>query len=108
MVATGTVRCARCHELIGREEKWELDHRDDGRGWLGASHQRCNSRAGWERMVSLNGSAGGFEERPYKWSQRWFQDPPVGTTVNLGDGMVEVHVGGGLWQTIARASLEGE
>jgi hypothetical protein len=40
-----------------------------------------------------------FVERPYKWSQRWFDDPPVGTTVVLGDGLVEVHVGGGVWET---------
>jgi hypothetical protein len=31
-------------ELIGQEEKWELDHRDDGNGWLGPSHRSCTAR----------------------------------------------------------------
>jgi hypothetical protein len=58
-------------------------------GWA-RRNQRCNSRAGWEKMVGHNGNGGGLEERPYRWSQRWTDDPPVGTTVNVGDGMVEV------------------
>jgi len=98
VVATGTVRRARCDELIGPEDRWHLDHRDDGHGWLGPSHARCNQRAGWERMVEVtsgNGSHGPAEERPYVWSQRWFADPPVGTQVMLGGGMSEVYLGGG-------------
>jgi hypothetical protein len=105
LVAGGTVRCARCTELIGPGEKWELDPRDDGRGWLGPSHQRCNSRAGWEKMVGRNGNCAGLEERPYRWSQRWFADPPIGATVNAGDSLVEVHVGNGVWHTVARSEL---
>jgi hypothetical protein len=98
VVATGTVKCARCDELIEAGEDWQLDHRDDGRGWLGPSHQRCNARAGWEAMIrSQNGNGAGFEEQPYRWSQRWFDDPPVGTTVNAGGGMVEVYLGSGQW-----------
>ena len=73
LVATGTVPCARCGELIGAHELWELDHRDDGRGWLGPSHQRGNARAGWQAMVNQNagslrssptgGRTGGFRRR---------------------------------------------
>ena len=102
VVATGTVKCARCDELIGPDEKWELDHRDDGRGWLGPSHRRCNARAGWESMVAAaNGNGGFLEETPYRWSRRWCDEPPVGTTVRLGGGLVEVHVGRGIWQTVS-------
>jgi hypothetical protein len=36
-VATGTVECAHCGELIEPGSPWQLDHRDDGRGWLGPS-----------------------------------------------------------------------
>ena len=100
LVATGTVRCARCDKLIEPGDDWQLDHRDDGRGWLGASHKRCNLRAGWERMV--NGSSGNgrqreLEERPNLWSQRWWDDPPVGTQVLLGNGMCEIYLGSGQW-----------
>ena len=58
-VASGEVACARCGQLIEQGEEWQLDHRDDGRGWLGPSHRRCNARAGWGSMfasVSGNGS----------------------------------------------------
>ena len=41
-VAAGTVRCARCGELIVPGEAWDLDHTDDRGGYLGPSHARCN------------------------------------------------------------------
>jgi hypothetical protein len=56
-------------------------------------------------MVGRNGNGAGLEERPYRWSQRWFADPPIGTTVNAGDSLVEVHVGNGVWHTVARSEL---
>ena len=82
VVAAGTVRCARCDELITPQDKWELDHRDDGKGWLGPSHRSCNRSAGWEKMVTTtatagsstssptNGRAGGLRNRP--WAPRYF------------------------------------
>jgi hypothetical protein len=76
------------------------DHRDDGRGWLGASHRSFNARAGWEKLVARNGSAAQREERPYRWSQRWSDDPPIGTTANARPGMVELHLGGMPWARI--------
>jgi hypothetical protein len=107
VVATGTVKCARCDELIAQGEAWQLDHRDDGRGWLGPSHKRCNLRSGWEAMIaSASGGGnenGGFvEEEPQRWSRRWFDEPAVGTEVRLGGGLVEVHMGRGRWQQAAR------
>jgi predicted nucleic acid-binding Zn ribbon protein len=42
-VATGTVACARCGELIAPGERWDLDHDDNDRSsYLGPSHARCN------------------------------------------------------------------
>src|SRR5262245_1715247 len=101
IVQTGTVRCVRCGGFIRPGEPWHLDHRDDGRGWLGPAHARCNARAGWEKMTGRlsngNGNGGGFPEHPYRWSRRWDDDPPVGTQVLLGGGLVEVYLGGGQW-----------
>ena len=44
-----------------------------------------------------------LEEQPHKWSQRWSDDPPPGTTVNLGNGLVEIYLDRGIWQTVAAA-----
>ena len=103
VVKTGTVPCARCGKVIAADDEWQLDHRDDGRGWLGPAHRRCNARAGWEKMVETqNGNGVGFvEETPGRWSRRWVDEPAVGTEVLLGDGLVEVHVGRGIWQTVS-------
>ena len=103
VVQTGTVPCVRCGELIAAGTDWQLDHREDGRGWLGPAHQSCNARAGWEKMVASNGNRVDLQQ-PYRWSQRWYDDPPPGTTVNLGDGLVEIYIGRGNWQTIPAGS----
>ena len=34
-----------------------------------------------------------------RWSRRWCDEPGIGTIVFLGDGLAEVHVGRGVWQT---------
>ena len=52
-------------------------------------------------MVDNNGNGRFVDEQPYKWSRRWAEEPPVGTEVFLGHGEVEVHVGRGVWQTVA-------
>lgn len=38
-VEAGLDFCGRCGERIEKGEPWDLDHRDDGSGYLGASHQ---------------------------------------------------------------------
>jgi hypothetical protein len=40
-----------------------------------------------------------LEERPYKWSQRWHDDPPIGTIV-YGHERV-IYLGNGEWQPLA-------
>jgi hypothetical protein len=40
------VDCARCGHLILPGEKFHLDHTDDRTGYLGPSHERCNTSAG--------------------------------------------------------------
>lgn len=42
-VATGTVACARCGELIDAGELWDLGHDDNDRSrYTGPEHARCN------------------------------------------------------------------
>ena len=38
--------CARCGRVMQYGEPLDLDHRDDGAGYLGMSHRSCNSAAG--------------------------------------------------------------
>jgi hypothetical protein len=77
-----------------------LDHRDDGKRYLRPSHAACHARADAEKPLGINGHDALYEERPYKWSRRWYDDPPPGTEVLLGDGLIEMHVGRGIWETV--------
>ena len=106
LVAKGTVPCARCGDLIGAGESWELDHRDDGRGYLGPSHRRCNRRAGLELMLAANGDGRYTGDHVLRWSRRWFDEPGLGTIVFVGGGLAEVHVGCGVWQTAEVSELD--
>lgn len=45
-VQLGTVRCARCNQLILPGQEWALDHTDDRASYLGPSHKQCNDSAG--------------------------------------------------------------
>jgi hypothetical protein len=38
--------CVRCGRIMRLGEPIDLDHRDDGNGWLGFSHAKCNRQAG--------------------------------------------------------------
>jgi hypothetical protein len=99
VVATGTVE-RRCGELIEPGSPWQLDHRDDGRGWVGPSHQRCNARpAGrrWSARTATANSSTRFRRAGHVAGSR---SPAVGTEVFLGDGQVEVHVGRGIWERV--------
>ncbi len=98
VVAAGRAVCARCGEPIEPGTKWHLDHRDDGNGYLGPSHEACNARAGLETMIdnAVARKNGSGRPEPFRWSRRSFDDPPVGTEL-LG---VERHVGGGVWEPV--------
>jgi hypothetical protein len=75
IVQTGQVPCCRCGFLIGANERWHLDHSDDGIHYLGPSHARCNilaaARLGsrWAREKK----AGDAEEARLGWvaSREW-------------------------------------
>lgn len=108
VVQMGGVRCARGKDCDRAEldedgslvggfikpgEAWHLDHKDDGVGWLGPSHATCNTRAGAQKMHDANANGSRvFVEQPYRWSRRWHDDPPLGTTC-----AGEVYVGNGVW-----------
>jgi hypothetical protein len=38
--------CSRCGQVMRPGQALDLDHRDDGTGWLGFAHARCNRQAG--------------------------------------------------------------
>jgi hypothetical protein len=42
LVAAGLAICPRCGQLVRPGDEWDLDHRDDRQGYLGASHRACN------------------------------------------------------------------
>ena len=44
-VRLGLHVCSRCSEPILGDQAWDLDHHDDGVGYRGPSHRRCNIRA---------------------------------------------------------------
>ena len=99
LVNAGKATCARCHNPIHAGEEWHLDHNDDRAGYLGVSHSYCNLRAAADKSHGRRPSHPQFEERPYKWSRRWFDDPPVGTII-LGGERVQIYIGNGEWQPL--------
>ncbi len=84
LVNAGKATCARCNEPIHAGEPWHLDHTDTRDGYPGVSHASCNLAAGAHK-VNGNRRYPPNAEQPYRWSQRWFDDPPIGT-VNLDGG----------------------
>jgi hypothetical protein len=54
--AVGSV-CVRCGRPILPGQPWDLDHTDDGAGYLGASHRRCNRSVGGRLGAALQRAA---------------------------------------------------
>ena len=96
IVNAGRATCARCNETIHAGEEWRLDHNDARDGYLGVSHPTCNLRDGAKKT---NGRRGPdlFIEQPYRWSQRWHDDPPG--TIVFGHERV-IYLGNGEWQPL--------
>lgn len=71
-VASGEVSCARCGWPIQPGERWDLDHADDGDGYLGPSHVRCNrATAGGARR-----GRGNSRPQPAPVSHQVLEDDP--------------------------------
>ena len=51
-------------------------------------------------LVGENRNSAFVKKTPLRWSRRWHDEPPVVTEVFLGYGLVEIHVGRGIWQTV--------
>jgi hypothetical protein len=80
-VASATARCTRCGAAIGKHDAWDLDHRDDRRGWLGPAHASCNRSAGALKNRRKP------EQEPLGWSRAWYNRAPLNRSVIL-DGVI--------------------
>ena len=96
LVNAGKATCARCNEPIHPDEEWHLDHNDTRDGYLGVSHAYCNLSAGANKANGRRRPEP-YVQLPYRWSRRWFDDPPVGTINFDGGRNPEIHVGNGEW-----------
>lgn len=77
-VASGIVTCARCGDPIIPGEPWDLDHDDNGGGYLGPSHRACNRATAEPETYEDNPAEGIFwgppdpeGGRPTRWSRAW-------------------------------------
>jgi hypothetical protein len=70
-VATGTVACARCGELIAPGDRWDLGHDDENPAlYAGPEHRACN------RSTAARNGYG----RPPRWTRETYpkDDPEAG------------------------------
>jgi hypothetical protein len=74
----GKATCARRGEPIQPEDEWHVDHNDARDGYLGVSCAAGNLRDGGHTTTGKR-RPHPFVQQPYRWSQRWFDDPPIGT-----------------------------
>jgi hypothetical protein len=84
-VAAGGVACSRCGGVSRFGDPWDLDHADNGNGYLGPSHARCNrqtaDRAGPpaetyeddpERGIYWGPPDVTSGGKPRRWSRPWY------------------------------------
>lgn len=67
LVEAGLTVCTRCKRPIVPGTAWDLDHRDDRSGYRGPSHQRCNRRAGAEKLNALKRAVAGARRHSRRW-----------------------------------------
>ena len=58
-------------------------------------------------MVGVQGNGHFVDEMPYRWSRRWSAGRLLGPRCSLGEGLVEIHVGRGIWQTVGATERTG-
>ena len=97
IVNAGKAVC-RCNQPIWPGQEWHLDHNDASDGYLGVAHARCNLAAGAHKANGKRRLELDQQEQPYRWSQRWHDDPHIGTVV-LGHEQV-IYFGNGDWQPL--------
>ena len=73
---------------------------DTREGYLGVSHAYCNLAAAADKSNERRRYVMSVE-RPYRWSQRWHDDPPAGTINRDGGRHPEIYLGNGDWQPLA-------
>ena len=79
--------------LVNLGGMWHFGHNQARNGYLGPSHARCNLAAA--AVTNDRRPLPHVEERPYRWSRRWFDDPPVGTIAQR-----DIYMGNGDWQPL--------
>jgi hypothetical protein len=76
-VAKGTVRCARCHDLIRPDEAWDLGHvPGDSSAYVGPEHRRCNraTAAQWKMgPPEPEPERDGLEPDDERWDVPWLK-----------------------------------
>jgi hypothetical protein len=68
--------CPRCGYPMWPGQRLHLDHSDDGVGWLGLSHARCNERAGQRKTSAINRARNAYRRRgaqtaPWPSARQW-------------------------------------
>jgi hypothetical protein len=71
IVEAGVATCARCGWPIFPGEPWHLDHASGKRGYLGASHARCNLVHGAKRGAALTNARRRRRRRRAGTSRVW-------------------------------------
>ena len=83
-------------------QAWDLGHDDYDRSlYVGPEHRHSRDPEGGNRATTGRRNSRGY---PLIWSRKWDDDPPPGTQLHLGDGLVGVYLGHGVvWETTLRA-----
>jgi hypothetical protein len=92
------------NEPIHPDEDWHLDHNEARDGYLGVGHASCNLAAGANKANGRRRPEP-YVQQPYRWSRRWYDDPPIGTINFDGGHNPEIYVGNGEWRDAASSAV---